>query len=250
MDLRLDNQVALVTGAATGIGRATALALAASGAGVAVNHLGKSEEAQAVVAEIRDAGGEAVAIEADVSDEAQVQRLIEDCIAQLGGLNVLVNNAGVILEKPFLSMTVEDWDHIIDTDLKSVFLCARAALPKMLEKGSGCIVNIASELGFIGRAEYAAYTAAKAGVMTLTRSLAREFAPAIRINAVAPGPTATPMLEPGAMSQEMIDEESNIPAQRLGEPEEIAAAVVFLASQQASFFHGQVISPNGGAYMA
>lgn len=250
MDLRLDNQVALVTGAATGIGRATALALAASGAGVAVNHLGKSEEAQAVVAEIRDAGGEAVAIEADVSDEAQVQRLIEDCIAQLGGLNVLVNNAGVILEKPFLSMTVEDWDHIIDTDLKSVFLCARAALPKMLEKGSGCIVNIASELGFIGRAEYAAYTTAKAGVMTLTRSLAREFAPAIRINAVAPGPTATPMLEPGAMSQEMIDEESNIPAQRLGEPEEIAAAVVFLASQQASFFHGQVISPNGGAYMA
>jgi 3-oxoacyl-[acyl-carrier protein] reductase len=250
VDLRLDNQVALVTGAATGIGRATALALAASGARVAVNHLGKPDEAQEVVAEIRQAGGEAVAIEADVSNEAQVQRLIEDCMAQLGGLDVLVNNAGIILEKPFLSMTVADWDRIIDTDLKSVFLCARAALPNMLEKGSGCIVNIASELGFIGRAEYTAYTTAKAGVMTLTRSLAREFAPVIRINAVAPGPTATPMLEPGDMSQEMIDEESNIPAQRVGEPEEIAAAVVFLASEQASFFHGQVISPNGGAYMA
>jgi 3-oxoacyl-[acyl-carrier protein] reductase len=250
VDLRLDNQVALVTGAATGIGRATALALAASGARVAVNHLGKPDEAQEVVAEIRQAGGEAVAIEADVSNEAQVQRLIEDCMAQLGGLDVLVNNAGIILEKPFLSMTVADWDRIIDTDLKSVFLCARAVLPNMLEKGSGCIVNIASELGFIGRAEYTAYTTAKAGVMTLTRSLAREFAPVIRINAVAPGPTATPMLEPGDMSQEMIDEESNIPAQRVGEPEEIAAAVVFLASEQASFFHGQVISPNGGAYMA
>jgi 3-oxoacyl-[acyl-carrier protein] reductase len=250
VDLRLDKQVALVTGAATGIGRATALALAASGARVAVNHLGKPEEAQAVVTEIRNAGGEALALEADVSDEAQVQMLVEDCVTQLGGLDILVNNAGVVLEKPFLSMSVADWDHIINTDLKSVFLCARAALPRMLEKGSGCIVNIASELGFIGRAEYTAYTAAKAGVMTLTRSLAREFAPAIRINAVAPGPTATPMLEPGAMSKEVIDEESNIPAQRLGEPEEIAAAVVFLASEQASFFHGQVISPNGGAYMA
>lgn len=250
MDLRLDKQVAIVTGAATGIGRATALALAASGARVAVNHLGKPEEAQAVVTVIRDAGGEALALEADVSDEAQVQMLVEDCVTQLGGLDILVNNAGVVLEKPFLSMSVADWDHIINTDLKSVFLCARAALPRMLEKGSGCIVNIASELGFIGRAEYTAYTAAKAGVMTLTRSLAREFAPAIRINAVAPGPTATPMLEPGAMSKEVIDEESNIPAQRLGEPEEIAAAVVFLASEQASFFHGQVISPNGGAYMA
>jgi 3-oxoacyl-[acyl-carrier protein] reductase len=250
VDLRLDKQVAIVTGAATGIGRATALALAASGARVAVNHLGKPEEAQAVVTVIRDAGGEALALEADVSDEAQVQMLVEDCVTQLGGLDILVNNAGVVLEKPFLSMSVADWDHIINTDLKSVFLCARAALPRMLEKGSGCIVNIASELGFIGRAEYTAYTAAKAGVMTLTRSLAREFAPAIRINAVAPGPTATPMLEPGAMSKEVIDEESNIPAQRLGEPEEIAAAVVFLASEQASFFHGQVISPNGGAYMA
>jgi len=250
LDLRLDNQVALVTGAATGIGRATALALAASGARVAVNHLGKPEQAQELVEEIRRAGGGAVVIEADVSDEVQVQRLIDECLMQLGGLDILVNNAGVVLEKPFLSMSVADWDHIINTDLKSVFLCARAALPKMLEKGSGCIVNIASELGFIGRAEYTAYTTAKAGVMTLTRSLAREFAPTIRINAVAPGPTATPMLEPGAMSQEVIDEESNIPAQRLGEPEEIAAAVVFLASAQASFFHGQVISPNGGAYMA
>jgi 3-oxoacyl-[acyl-carrier protein] reductase len=250
LDLRLDNQVALVTGAATGIGRATALALAASGARVAVNHLGKPEQAQELVEEIHRAGGGAVVIEADVSDEVQVQRLIDECLMQLGGLDILVNNAGVVLEKPFLSMSVADWDHIINTDLKSVFLCARAALPKMLEKGSGCIVNIASELGFIGRAEYTAYTTAKAGVMTLTRSLAREFAPTIRINAVAPGPTATPMLEPGAMSQEVIDEESNIPAQRLGEPEEIAAAVVFLASAQASFFHGQVISPNGGAYMA
>lgn len=249
MHLRLDDQAALVTGAATGIGRATALALAASGARVAVNHLGKTGEAQAVVAAIREAGGEAIAIEADVTRSGDVATLVRCCIERFGGLDLLVNNAGIILEKPFLEMEEADWDRVIDADLKSVFLCARAALPHMLAQGRGCIVNIASELGFLGRAEYSAYTSAKAGVMSLTRSLAREFAPTIRINAVAPGPTATPMLEPGPVSQEVIDRESDIPARRLGEPAEIAASVVFLASAQASFFHGQVISPNGGAWM-
>ena len=167
-----------------------------------------------------------------------------------GALDILVNNAGVILEKPFLAMTEEDWDWVIDTDLKSVFLCCRAALPPMLERGRGCIVNVASELGYLGRAEYAAYTTAKGGVITLTRSLAREFAPAIRVNAVAPGPVATEMLDPAVMSPEMIAKEADIPLQRVGRPEEIAAAVVFLASDQASFFCGQIVSPNGGALMA
>ncbi len=250
MDLRLDGQVALVTGAATGIGRATAIALAASGARVVVNHLGKAVEADAVVSEIGRNGGEAIAIAADVSHANEVSTLLETCLGHWGRIDVLVNNAGVILERPLLDMTEAEWDHVINTDLKSVFLCSRAVLPAMLEAGSGCIVNIASELGFLGRAEYSAYTAAKGGVMTLTRSMAREFAPTIHVNAVAPGPTATPMLEPGAMSQEVIAQEIAIPAGRLGKPEEIAAAVVFLASSQAAFFHGQVISPNGGAWMA
>jgi len=239
----------MVTGAATGIGRASALALAASGARVAVNHLGKHELATSVVNDIEDQGGTAIVIEADVSDRTQVRHMFSACEDQLGAPTVLINNAGVILEQAFLERTEDEWDDVMNTDLKSVFLCCQAALPAMLAAGKGCIINIASELGYLGRAHYTAYTAAKGGVITLTRSLAREFAPAIRVNAIAPGPVATPMLDPAWMSPQVIAAESDIPAQRLGRPEEIAASVVFLASAQAEFFHGQVLSPNGGACM-
>jgi len=168
----------------------------------------------------------------------------------LGPLDVLVNNAGIIQERGFLELTEDDWDAVVDTDLKSLFMVCRAVLPGMRARGRGCVINVASELGHLGRALYVPYCAAKAGVMGFTRALAREFAPEIRVNAIAPGPVDTPMLSLENMSPEVLDAERAIPAARIGRPEEIAAAALFLASDQASFFYGQVLGPNGGAHMA
>ena len=247
--ISLEGKTALVTGAATGIGRAIAVALAAAGAHIAVNHFGRAAEARQVVKEMAAHGANAIEIEADITRMAKVERMIAKVEDALGPIDILVNNAGVILEKPFLETTEEDWDYVIDTDLKGVFLCSRAVLPGMVERGSGVVINIASELGFLGRERYVPYSAAKAGVIGLTRAMAREFAPAIRVNAIAPGPINTPMLSIDNMSAEMLERERAIPARRVGEPEEIAGTAVFLASDLASFYYGQVLSPNGGAWM-
>jgi 3-oxoacyl-[acyl-carrier protein] reductase len=241
--------VALVTGAATGIGRAIALAFADAGASVAVNHLLAAVAAGAVAEEIRSRGGRAQAFEADVTDSAAVAAMVMAAEAALGPLDILVCCAGVIQEKPLLATTDADWDFVVGTDLKGVFICCREALRGMAARGRGTVINIASELGHLGRENYAPYCAAKAGVMGLTKSLAREFAPAIRVNAIAPGPVDTPMLSLEHMSPEVLEKEQAIPAGRVGRPEEIAAAAVFLASDAASFFHGQVLGPNGGAHM-
>lgn len=244
--LSLRGRTALVTGAATGIGRATALRLAQAGATVWVNHLGQASAAGDVVREIAAAGGRAQAIEADVSDAAAVQRMAE----AVGAVDVLVNNAGVIQEKPFLETTEADWDRMQAVDLKAVFLVCRAIIPGMLSKGQGAIVNIASDLGILGRERYAPYCAAKAGVIGLTKSLAREFAPQhIRANAVAPGPVATAMVSLEHMSAEWVEKELAIPQHRLGAPEEIADTVLFLASDLSRFYTGQVLGPNGGSVM-
>ncbi len=245
----LAGRVALVTGAATGIGRAIALAYAQAGARVAVNHLRAAPAAEAVVAEIRARGGRALAVEADVTDSAAVVAMMGVAESGLGPLDILVCCAGVIQEKPLLATTDADWDFVVGTDLKGVFICCREALRGMAARGRGTVINIASELGHLGRENYAPYCAAKAGVMGLTKSLAREFAPAIRVNAIAPGPVDTPMLSLEHMSHEVLAKEQAIPAGRVGRPEEIAAAAVFLASDAASFFHGQVLGPNGGAHM-
>jgi 3-oxoacyl-[acyl-carrier protein] reductase len=250
MNIRLEEQTALITGAATGIGRASAIALAQAGANVVVNHLGRAREAAEVVETIERLGGAAMSCQADVTDARQVAAMVDAAVETFGHVDILVNNAGILLEKPFLEMDEDDWDRVIDTDLKSVFLCCQAVLPGMVDCGSGTIINVASELGYLGRERCSAYTAAKAGVITLTRSLAREFAPAIRINAVAPGPIATEMLDISVMSPEMLAKESQIPMNRLGSPPEVAATVVFLASHHAGFYCGQVLSPNGGALMA
>lgn len=244
----LQDKTALVTGATQGIGRAIVLALAEAGATVWINHLNQPEAAAALVAQIRAGGGQAHAVQADVAVPEQVADMFGWVFAE-GDLDILVNNAGIILEQPFLDTSEEDWARVLGVDLHAVYRCCRHALVHMQARGGGCIVNIASELGQIGRERYAAYCTAKAGVIGLTKALAREFAPAIRINAVAPGPVDTPMVSVEHMSEEMIARETAIPAGRLGQPEEIAAAVRFLVSPEASFFHGQTLGANGGAWM-
>ena len=246
----LQGQTALITGAATGIGGATALLFAQAGARVVVNHRGQDAEADSLVQAIEAAGGQATALDADVSDATAVQRLVDEAIAACGDLHILVNNAGIIQEKAFLDTTEADWDRMLGTDLKSVFLMCRAVLPGMVARGSGAIVNIASDLGILGRERYAPYCTAKAGVIGLTRSLAREFAPhQIRVNAIAPGPVATAMVSLEHMSAEWVEKELAIPQHRLGAPEEIAATALFLASDLSRFYCGQILSPNGGSVM-
>lgn len=248
--ISLQGQTALITGAATGIGRATALLFAQAGARVVVNHLGQDAEAASLVQAIVALGGKAAAIGADVSDAADVQRLVDEALAAFGSIEVLVNNAGIIQEKAFLDTTEADWDRMLGTDLKSVFLMCRAVLPGMVARGSGAIVNIASDLGILGRERYAPYCTAKAGVIGLTRSLAREFAPHhIRVNAIAPGPVATAMVSLEHMSAEWVEKELAIPQHRLGAPEEIAASALFLASDLSRFYCGQILGPNGGSVM-
>ncbi len=188
MKITLEGKTALVTGAATGIGSAISVALAAAGARVAINHMGRAKAARQVVKIIAAAGASAIEVEADVTKTAKVERMVAKVRDALGPIDILVNNAGVLLEKPFLETTEEDWDFVVDTDLKGVFICSRAVLPGMVDRGTGTVINIASELGVLGRERYGPYCAAKAGVIGLTRAMAREFAPAIRVNAIAPGP--------------------------------------------------------------
>lgn len=247
-DLR--GHLALVTGASSGIGRATALVLAGAGAAVVVNHLDQPAAAEAVVQTIITQGGRAWAHQADVSQAKDVARLFNDMACECGTPDILVNNAGIIQEKPFLDMTEDDWDRLLAVDLKSVFLMCRAALPGMVAQGGGAIVNIASDLALLGRERYAAYCAAKAGVIGLTRSLAREFASAnVRVNAIAPGPVDTAMVSLEHMSAEWVAKELDIPQHRIAQPEEIAATALFLVSDLARFYCGQVLGPNGGSVM-
>ncbi len=249
MQIDLSGQVACVTGGATGIGRAIAAALAASGARVAVNHHGQDDLVANVVGGIRNEGGLAQAFDADVADSVAVAAMVARIESDLGPIDILVNNAGILLEKPFLEIAEAEWDRVIAVDLKSVFLCTQAVLRRMAPRGRGCIINIASELAYLGRAEFTAYCAAKAGVVGLTKSLAREFAPHIRINGIAPGPTETAMLSLDLISPEWRAKELAIPAGRAAQPDEIAATAVFLASEHARFYCGQMLSPNGGALM-
>lgn len=245
----LQGRVALVTGAATGIGRATALALAQAGAAVAVNHLRQPEAATQLVGEINARGARAAAFDADVTRAADIARMLAGIEAALGTVDVLVNNAGIILEKPLVQTSEDEWDRLLAADLKSVFLLSRAVLPGMQARQQGVIVNIASDLGILGRANFAAYCAAKAGVIGLTRALARECAPHIRVNAVAPGAVNTAMVSPELMSADSLAQELAVLQGRIAEPAEIAASVVFLASDLARYYCGQVLGPNGGSVM-
>ncbi|MDX2097039.1 MAG: 3-oxoacyl-[acyl-carrier-protein] reductase [Leptolyngbyaceae cyanobacterium bins.59] len=245
---RLKGQVAIVTGASRGIGRAIALALAAEGAKVAVNYASSSEAAEKLVAEINAMGSEAIALKADVSKVDQVETLVSSVTEKWGHVDVLVNNAGITRDTLLLRMKPEDWQAVIDLNLTGVFLCTRAVSKLMLKQRSGRIVNITSVAGQMGNPGQANYSAAKAGVIGFTKTVAKELASrGITVNAVAPGFIDTDMTS-GIKGDDILP---YIPLGRFGKPEEIAGMVRFLvADPAAAYVTGQVMNVDGGMVMA
>ncbi|HHQ6837824.1 TPA: 3-oxoacyl-[acyl-carrier-protein] reductase [Staphylococcus aureus] len=240
---------ALVTGASRGIGRSIALQLAEEGYNVAVNYAGSKEKAEAVVEEIKAKGVDSFAIQANVADADEVKAMIKEVVIQFGSLDVLVNNAGITRDNLLMRMKEQEWDDVIDTNLKGVFNCIQKATPQMLRQRSGAIINLSSVVGAVGNPGQANYVATKAGVIGLTKSAARELASrGITVNAVAPGFIVSDMTD--ALSDELKEQMlTQIPLARFGQDTDIANTVAFLASDKAKYITGQTIHVNGGMYM-
>ena len=236
----------LITGASRGIGAQCALSFAKAGYDVALNYCHSEEKALALVKELEALGVRAFAVQADVADSAQVKGMFDAVRAELGAVDVLVNNAGIAHVGLLTDMTDDEWRRLIDTDLSGTFYCCREALSDMIRAHSGVIVNIASMWGEVGASCEAAYSAAKAGVIGLTKALAKEVGPSgVRVNAVSPGVVMTDMMA-GFSDDDVAALKDETPLTSLGSPEDIADAVLFLASEKARFITGQVLSVNGG----
>lgn len=245
----LKDKVALVTGASRGIGKAIALGLAENGAAVAVNYSSSEVSALEVAELIQKNGGKAEIFKARVNIEAEVEEMYSDIEKSLGPVNILVNNAGITKDNLLMRMKTEEWDSVIDVNLKGVFLCTRRAVKSMMKNRYGKIINISSVVGFSGNAGQFNYTAAKAGIIGMTKSAALEFASrGIRVNAVAPGFIETDMTAslPDDVKAAYMEK---IPLKSLGRPEDIANAVVYLASPLSDYMTGQTLHLNGGIYL-
>lgn len=247
--MTLEGKVALVTGASRGIGREIALELARQGANVAVNYAGSEAKANEVVDEIKALGKEAFAVKCDVSNNDEVASMVKDTIERFGKLDILVNNAGITKDNLLMRMKENEWDDVINTNLKGVFLCTKAVTRQMMKQRVGRIINIASVVGVSGNPGQANYVAAKAGVIGLAKTSAKELASRnITVNVIAPGFITTDMTDklPEEVRTEMLKQ---IPLARFGEPKDIATATAFLASDDASYITGQTLHINGGMVM-
>ena len=247
--MQLEGKVALVTGASRGIGKAIALMLAENGADIAVNFAGSTAAAEAVAAEIEKMGRKAILVQGDVSKADVCAEIVDKVVSELGHIDILVNNAGITRDTLLLRMKEEDWDAVLNTNLKGVFNCTKAAVKYMAKQRSGSIVNISSVVALMGNAGQANYAAAKAGILGFTRSVAKEIAArGIRVNAVTPGFIKTDMTS--VLSEKVVAAmEASIPLARLGEPEDIAKAVLFLVSDNAAYITGQTLHVDGGMVM-
>jgi 3-oxoacyl-[acyl-carrier protein] reductase len=243
--MNLSDKVAIVTGGGRGIGRVIALKLAEAGAAVVVSDI-LEKEAGAVAGEIKSAGGKSLACLSDVSSAADVARLVEETVKAYGRIDILVNNAGIARDQLLMRMSEEDWDKVLDVDLKSVFLCTKAVLRPMLKKRWGRIISLSSIAGVMGNPGQANYASAKAGVIGFTRTVAKEVGShSITVNAVTPGFIETDMTK--QIKEEQRQEiKKLIPLARFGTPRDVAEAVAFLASEEAAYITGQVLAVNGG----